>query len=457
MDALTGAPLPGVKIALYNNLRPPKAWQTASDSAGRFSLPDVPAGDTYELTATKRTYLRGSKPQYLGQALLAVDVSGLTEVKLPLMPQSVLAGTLVDASGQPIEGATLTARRVPFSKHITKGLDTESSAATNDLGRFRLAGLPPGEYQIIHSNDEVLARYRVGPGQVLDTLQITLPQPLRYSVRILLPATPSPPSQLTPRLLPGDHYGQAQSDGSFHFARVPPGNYTAVAATPNYLATASVSVRDTDVSGIQLRPAPRATLRGRLRVEGPRTLRLQGLPLNIQAPHANDLMFSTTADATGAFSIPDYPTGPADIHMDAPAGAYIRKIETKNGRTDILLSTATAAIEGTVEPPADDQRFGAGIVYLVPEGKWLGALHNRERYQALVTADLNFSMRDLAPGRYVAVASEAPLPEGVTADQLRALKSFSKVITLTAGPTHKLLLPHTRVEHLVAGSIDLAR
>jgi len=455
VDALTGAPLPGAKVALYSNLSPPTGWQATSDSDGKFLLPDIPAGDTYRLTATKRTYLPGNKPQYRGQAPLEIGASGLTGITLPLIPQSVLAGTVIDASGQLAEGVHLNARRIPFSETVKKRLDTETIAITDDLGRFRLAGLKPGDYHIVRYYEQNLARYTLSPGQQLDSLRLVLPPTVVYSVRVRLSGIPSPPYELTPRLRPGDHFGEAQPDGSFLFPRVPPGSYTAVAASRDYFATAPVSVRNADVSGIQLRPAPRATLRGRVRVEGPRTVPLQGLRLTIQATHANGLMFPTTTDATGAFSVPGFPTGPAEIDIVAPAGAYLRKIQTTNGLTEIVLSTATATLEGTVDPPSDGQRFVAGIVYLVPEGQWLGALRNPDRYQAYVTAELTFSMRDLAPGRYIAIAAETYLIEGVSAERLHALKAFTKIIDLAAGPSRKIVLPHTRVEHLLAGSIDI--
>lgn len=442
-------------MALYNNLRPPKGWQATSDAEGKFLLPDIPAGETYHLTATKRTYLPGRKPQYAQQTLLEVGASGLTGVTLPLMPQSVLAGTLVDASDQPVERVSLKAQGIPFSEQVKTLPSVGASDLTNDLGRFRLSGLPPGQYHLVRDNDEILGRYTVGPGQHLESLRVVLPQAVVFSVRARLTEPPSQSRQLAVRLQPGNHYGDVQPDGSYLFNRIPPGDFTAVAASPDYFATAPVSVRNADLANIELRPILRSTLRGRVRVEGPRRIPIEGIRFTVNTPLADHVAFDATTAAGGDFSVPGFPTGPAEIHAAAPAGAYIRSIQTKNGLTEIVLSTATAALEGTIEPPPDDQRFRAGVVYLVPAGKWLGALRNPERYQAFVTADLTFSMRDLAPGRYVAIASEALLLDGVSADRLRALKAFTKVINLAAGPPQKIVLPHTRVEHLVTGSIDL--
>ena len=61
------------------------------------------------------------------------------------------------------------------------------------------------------------------------------------------------------------------------------------------------------------------------------------------------------------------------------------------GPVDVVFNPATAKLTGIFEPPPDDQPFRAGIVYLVPEGRWLGAGPKSERYQAIVTLDLNFS------------------------------------------------------------------
>lgn len=72
---------------------------------------------------------------------------------------SVLAGVLLDADGEPVPGASLSTLRMPSSRQIELNLSVGEGSLTNDLGKFRLAGLPAGEFRIMMSNTQGLARF----------------------------------------------------------------------------------------------------------------------------------------------------------------------------------------------------------------------------------------------------------------------------------------------------------
>jgi hypothetical protein len=61
----------------------------------------------------------------------------------------VISGRLVDEYGDPMAGASVRVERVVFSKGRRRLVGAGSSSSlTNDLGRYRLFGLPPGRYLI---------------------------------------------------------------------------------------------------------------------------------------------------------------------------------------------------------------------------------------------------------------------------------------------------------------------
>ena len=109
-----------------------------------------------------------------------------------MTPQSVLAGVLVDADGEPVPGASLPTLRMPSSRQIELNLTVGDGSLTNDLGKFRLAGLPAGKFRIMMSNTQELARFTPAAALSLDSLRVVLPSPNGYSIagRLSRPAPP---------------------------------------------------------------------------------------------------------------------------------------------------------------------------------------------------------------------------------------------------------------------------
>ena len=388
-----------------------------------------------------------------------------------MTPQSVLAGVLVDESGEPVLGASLDVLRVPSSPHIQQHLSVGDSFAISDLGKFRIAGLPAGDFRVMMQNTREVGRFTVAAGQTLGNLRVVVPTLASYSItgRLSRPAPPS--SNVVLQLDQGIHHGTLASDGSFRFDRIPPGDYTVIADSPRPIAqfsleTARVTITNSNVSGVQLAPPTRYTLRGRVQVKNRPPAAAAALSVAFRHRHSYRDAFSAVPVADGSFAIPNFPVGPFDLQMKTPAGTFletiqqagksVKEISLDGGPVDVIFNAATAHLTGTVEPPPDDQPFRAGIVYLVPEGRWLGAGPNPERYQAFVTLDLNFSLTDLAPGRYRAVASEGRLLEGASADGFRSLGASVQTLTIPPNGRMKIVLPLIRVERIAAAGIELS-
>jgi hypothetical protein len=72
----------------------------------------------------------------------------MMNVTLRLPRGSVIAGTLTDQNGEPFAGATVRAMRYAFGPNQRTLLPTGTQATTDDRGRYRIFGLPAGEYAV---------------------------------------------------------------------------------------------------------------------------------------------------------------------------------------------------------------------------------------------------------------------------------------------------------------------
>jgi hypothetical protein len=62
-----------------------------------------------------------------------------------LIPSGVIAGRVLDEDGEPLASVTVSALREVYNEG-KRTLATSSALSTNDLGEYRLFGLPPGRY-----------------------------------------------------------------------------------------------------------------------------------------------------------------------------------------------------------------------------------------------------------------------------------------------------------------------
>ena len=60
----------------------------------------------------------------------------------------MLAGRVVDELGEAVAEAEVTAMRMQFTNGKRRLVPSGRNGTTNDLGQFRIYGLPPGEYYV---------------------------------------------------------------------------------------------------------------------------------------------------------------------------------------------------------------------------------------------------------------------------------------------------------------------
>ncbi|HEX5052320.1 MAG TPA: carboxypeptidase-like regulatory domain-containing protein [Planctomycetota bacterium] len=239
--------------------------QARTNSEGEFRMKSVAAG-TYKLTAGSRLggRRRGGEPRTHGEASLdGVFVDGVTKVEglvitVPLAGR--ITGLVVDGSGNPVAAAevayveTSNQRRRPRSNPMLDLIGAQAQPIRSGAdGRFEIAGLTPGVYDLRVEGDAlqagVVGDVRVDEDAVADvTLHIVRgavlklratnvdKQHIPFAQLSLLDGRGKPivsrvSSLSVIKRLMGSRDEVADS-GWYEFGSVPPDTYTAVIAEP---------------------------------------------------------------------------------------------------------------------------------------------------------------------------------------------------------------------------------
>ena len=147
VDAATGQPIVGASVTLSvaagGPLLPPtRPSETNAD--GVFSIPDVPLGRWHVRVQKIGFFMVGG-----GVRGPVIDVAANgTLPDINLARGGAIAGRVLDARSRPASDISVTALQRPAGHVVME--------ETNDLGEFRLAGLPAGEYVVV-------ARPRIDP------------------------------------------------------------------------------------------------------------------------------------------------------------------------------------------------------------------------------------------------------------------------------------------------------
>ncbi|CAN5845978.1 hypothetical protein BH24ACI5_BH24ACI5_23020 [soil metagenome] len=157
----TGGPVRRAQVRLAGQDVMPKS--VATDNEGRFEFKDLPAG-AFTVNATKSGYVTvnyGQKrPFEPGKPIELVDGQVVDNADITMPRGSVIAGRIVDEFGDPIADTVVTAMRSTWSNGRRRLQSAGRTATTNDLGQYRIYGLPPGEYFVsatLRGSQEMMA------------------------------------------------------------------------------------------------------------------------------------------------------------------------------------------------------------------------------------------------------------------------------------------------------------
>jgi hypothetical protein len=213
---------------------------------------------------------------------------------------TAIQGLVVDAMGEPVEGAVVRVAEIRFHDGRRRVADRAAAvASTDDHGRYRLQGLSAGRYLVIATTADSPEAQR--PTAFFELLFPPRPTtPVEISIQTGQTTTadlsmaPVPASRITGRVLnaagrpmtttlvlepsarsgayaPPPKGGTIFPDGRFEFANVPPGDYAIQAFktrqntnTEGEFAGAYVTVSGANVDGVELKTTIGSTVKGRL-------------------------------------------------------------------------------------------------------------------------------------------------------------------------------------------------
>ena len=165
-SAESGTPVRRAQVRISGTDIAPKTAMT--DAQGRFEFGDLPAG-RFKLSSTKSGYVTvqygQTRPFESGRSIELADKQSLDKADISMPRGSVITGRIVDEFGEPVADANVTAMRQQWLNGRRRLMPSGRNAQTNDLGQYRIYGLPPGDYYVSATlrNMDVMAMDMMGP------------------------------------------------------------------------------------------------------------------------------------------------------------------------------------------------------------------------------------------------------------------------------------------------------
>lgn len=278
---------------------------TTTDAEGRYELKDLPAG-RYTINASKGSYVGLTygqmRPFEPGKPLDIADGQTVEKVDFSLPHGAVVTGRVVDEFGEALADVQVAAMRSMNQGGRRRMVSNGRPAMTNDIGEFRIFGLPPGQYFISATlranmsfgaqsddrsgyaatyypgtaNQADAQRLDVGIGQTLSQIDIALLPTRTARVSGTVVDSQGRPQaggsvtvvQRSTTMAMVSGFGPIRPDGTFTVNGLAPGDYTlrASAGTPDMaeLAIEQISISGDDITGVHLAMTRPSTLTGRI-------------------------------------------------------------------------------------------------------------------------------------------------------------------------------------------------
>jgi len=146
VSKIDGRPLSRAQITVRNAKDEQQSESVITDEGGRFEFRGVPAGK-YSLHGAKRGFIASYFDQHENYWTAIVTGAGVdTEnLVLKLAPSAVIAGHVLDESGDPVRGARLTLYRVDHSEGVDR-IEAYGNTQSDDQGAYETTPLDAGTY-----------------------------------------------------------------------------------------------------------------------------------------------------------------------------------------------------------------------------------------------------------------------------------------------------------------------
>jgi hypothetical protein len=289
-----------VRLSVAANARAPLV--SSADADGQFEFTGLPTG-TYSVIAGKAGYTQSP------EQTISLGTGEVHErVSLIVRRWGSVEGVISDDAGDPLQGAAVQLLRVQVEAGRRRLVPANvASRLTDDLGRYRIYDVPPGQFVVTASVADVFSAELPGyarafypgtsnPGQAqfvtvgesqevpgID-LFLTRARTARISGTIVDSAgTPNTGGNLV--LLPQQSSAsvtyvgtgaRVDPDGHFEFTNVTPGQYVVRASrgrrgrsTEGEFGTLPVSVNGSDISGLRLQTSAGSSIQGRFIFDSP--------------------------------------------------------------------------------------------------------------------------------------------------------------------------------------------
>ena len=122
-----------------------------TDGQGRYEFRDLPAG-RFTIRVSKSGFVAmqygQSRPHEPGRPIELADAQVMEKADVALPRGSAVSGRILDEFGEPVADASVQAMRMQYSGGKRRLMPIGRGSTTNDLGYFRVFGLPPGDYYV---------------------------------------------------------------------------------------------------------------------------------------------------------------------------------------------------------------------------------------------------------------------------------------------------------------------
>jgi hypothetical protein len=389
-NLVTGEPLNKARITLMSiSPREQNLPLTSStNTEGKFAMKAIEPGQ-YRLSVDRAGFVRteyGARPGIMtGGTTLTLDKGqSVSNIEFRLSPHSVITGRVLDEDGDPV----LYAQVQLLSHRFFAGrrqLLPMNSASTNDLGEYRLFGIPPGKYFLSVTNRNMgfntaidrsanpqadegyaptyypgtpdiasAAQITVALGRTMQGIDATLRKTRTFRIKGAVAGVPSARNR-------GGMVSIRSSDpvnaiysfdrnstiwrgpkSEFELRGVRPGSYIVEAVysePPDRMISGRtrVEVTDRDVEGVGLTLGSWPEVKGNVRLDGQGTLNFADMRVSLQPKLMGISMGNTQATVSddGSFIIPRVMPDAFYVRVSgAPPEFYLKSVRLAD--TDVL-------------------------------------------------------------------------------------------------------------------------
>jgi protocatechuate 3,4-dioxygenase beta subunit len=461
----------------------PASYTAPTDNEGKYRFTAIEPG-TYVLSAERTGFTAPRSP-----GPIKLDSSQKANGLIVMMtPHAVITGRVLDEEGEPLVNADVQASSLGYYQG-QKQLSRAGGTTTNDLGEYRVFGLPPGRYfvsatarsnPVIAPADDYVTTYyprttdpavavplQVAAGAQMRNIDVTVAKVHTMTVSGKVECDVEGQKRtifltLAPRMAlgiasmgVGSRGAAIHADGAFEIPRVVPGGYmliaTATVDDKRYLSRVALQVGATSLEGVQVHIRTGAAITGRMRVEGRDQEQLAGVSIDLQSWESGGLMYGPMPFAKtqedGSFRLEEVNSDRYRLSVTGlPDGYYVKSVTS--GGTDVMaagldiagaaapfevvISPNAGSAEGIVTDPRTDRAAPGATVVLIP-----GASDRSELYRRATTdQDGKFRIGNLVPGEYKVYAWEdVPAWAWMDPDYMRGMAGKGDPLSVTESAT----------------------